>query len=410
MLNKIIFLLAFATVGLGNACLHGQDTLRTYIFGHSLINHELQVNPTPSNETSVPHWFHFLAREANQRYEVAGQYGFIPQHANLPPVAQWGFDSVPPAWDDWLETFAEADFDNILITPGNFIQWQGPSVNYYNDNQSPLDYTNQIFNWVNQQEDSLTLYIYENWPDMAPYLANGFPPAQSEWNTYNNYLNGAFHDWFIEYHDSLIDAHPNHCVRMIPTGPAISSLLSQPPFNTIAIDTLYEDDAPHGRPTIYFLAALTTYMAMYETPAPLSYQPPAIIDPVVTSNYSMAVNYLWNYLLNFNDLNGDSRVFCNPSGPLAIEENEPGSIFEEEIQPELQAYPNPTNGLLNIRTNFETYDAVVMDLQGRSLRVVSGSPQSIALDGLADGLYLLRVRNPQTGTTVTQKILKKGGW
>lgn len=409
MISKLILLLALSTGVLGSLCAYGQDTMRTYIFGHSLIHHEFQVNITPSQETSVPHWFHFLTEEAGDHYEVSGQYGFIPQHANLPPTAQWGFDSVAAAWDDQFETFAQADFDNILITPGNFIQWQGPSVDYFNDNQSPLDYTNQIFNWVNQEEDSLNLYIYENWPDMGGYLSNGFPPSQSEWNNYDAYLNGAFHDWFIEYHDSLRLAHPNHCVSMIPTGPAISSLLAQPPFDQIAIDTLYEDDAPHGRPTTYFLAALVTYMAMNETPAPMNYQPTAFIDPIITNNYTTVVNHLWNFLLNFNDAQGDSRVFCNPMTPLAIEDVD--ETFEEALTlPELSVFPNPTTGRLNIRTQFVDYDISISDLQGRLLKQISNSPQEIDLQPYANGIYLLRARNRETGEIALQKIIKRSGW
>ena len=142
---------------------NAQDTLKTFIFGHSLLNHEYQVNPTPSQETSVPHWFHFLAQEAGYDYAVSGQYGFLSGHAtNLPPFAQWGFDSVAGAWESDFEPFSAVDFDNILITPANFVQWQLPHVNYYNDTLSPISATNIVFDWVNQQEDSLKLYVYEN--------------------------------------------------------------------------------------------------------------------------------------------------------------------------------------------------------------------------------------------------------
>ena len=56
---------------------NAQQTVKTFIFGHSLINHELQVNITPSQETSVPHWMHFLSVEAGHNYSVSGQYGFL---------------------------------------------------------------------------------------------------------------------------------------------------------------------------------------------------------------------------------------------------------------------------------------------------------------------------------------------
>lgn len=385
-----------------------QDTLKTYIFGHSLINHQAQVNITPSNETSVPHWFHFLAEEAGENYAVAGQYGFMGGHArNLPPSAQWGFDSVAAAWNDNVQTFADADFDNIMVTPGNFMQWQGPAVNYWNDTISPLGATNTVFDYVNAQEDSLVLYVYENWPDMAGYLANGFPPTQTEWNNYNTYLNGHFHDWFIEYHDSLMLAHPNHCVRMIPTGPVISGLLSQSPFNQIAIDTLYEDDAPHGRPTIYFLAALVTYMAMYEQPAPLTYTVDPIIDPIVANNYAAAVTYIWNELQAFNDAGGNSRVFCQ-NQVLDISETHPiDESLQTPIEEELILYPNPTTGLLSIRGSGTGFKLEVLDLAGRRMNVPQHQTDALDLSALADGMYLVRVINTATGATSMRRILKQ---
>ena len=369
-----------------------QDTLKTFIFGHSLINHEAQVNITPSQETSVPHWFHFLAEEAGYNYAVSGQYGFLPQHANLPPIAQWGFDYAAPAWDSDNDPFSYPNFDNILITPGNFIQWQGPSVDYYNDSLSPLDYTNQIFDWVNAEEDSMTLYVYENWPDMGGYLSQGFPPSQSEWQAYNAYLNADFHDWFIEYHDSLMLAHSNHCVRMIPVGPAISNLLSQSPFDQIAIDTLYEDDAPHGRPTIYFLAALTTYMAMYEEPAPSSYQVPAIIDPIVANNYQQAIDFLWNELQNFQTPSGESRVFCQSFADLEVNQ-----------QNQLQVYPNPSETVISINSDLPIDHIELLDASGRVLDKTDES--SIDVSSLRRGTYLCRV-TLTNGSVSVKKVIK----
>jgi hypothetical protein len=299
--------------------------MRTYTFGHSLIHHEFQINETPSQETSVPHWLHFLTQEAGNQYQIAGQYGFLPQHANLPPFAQWGFDFVAPAWDSDYETFSSVDFDNILITPGNFIQYQGPEVAYYGDINSPLDYTAQIFNWVLIEEPGIEIFIYENWPDMGSFLGSGFPPSSAEWSEYNNYLQGDFHTWFLNYHDSLQTSFPNDCINMIPVGPVISDLLGQSPLNTIPVDTLYEDDAPHGRPTIYFLAAMVTYMAIYDQEPPPTYQVPPIISQVIADNYSLISTLMWQSLESYNN----EDLLCNTTCSGDI--NEDGTVNVEDF-------------------------------------------------------------------------------
>ena len=378
----------------------GQDGLRTYIFGHSLINHELQRFPTPSQETSIPHWFYLLGVEGGHSYAMSGQYGFLPGHAtNLPPIAQWGFDIVPAAWDSDSEPFSQAEFDNVIVAPGNFIQYQAPTLPYFGDTLTPLSATSIIFDWAVEQEDSLDLYIYESWPDMAPFLNGGFPPTPSEWREYNRYLNGEFHDWFLEYHDSLIAAYPNHCVKMIPAGPIISQLLSQPPFDQLSIDVLYEDDAPHGRATVYFLSALVSYMAMYEEPAPSNFQVPDIIDNIVADNYRVAVDYMWNELKGFNDLSGQSRVFCS-NNLSAYTPN----ISTEHV--DVVLHYNSESKLLLMHGNLDLYEIDLVDIIGRSQHLNSHA-RSIDMSSLADGLYLIRIQNKIDGSYSIRKVLKQ---
>ena len=379
--------------------LSAQKNVRSFIFGHSLINHEFQINPTPSQETSVPHWIHFLAKEANNEYAVSGQYGFLPQHANLPPIAQWGFENVTGAWDSDNEPFSAADFTNVLITPGNFIQWQGPGQNYPTDNTSPIEATIDIIQWCTEQEESLSFYIYENWPDMAEYLNNGFPPSGSEWANYNNYLNGDFHNWFISYHDLVKESFPNACVQMIPVGPVISKLLLTPPFANIEIEELYEDDAPHGRPTIYFLAALTTYMAMYEEKAPLSFEVPSIIDPIIVDNYSLVVDLIWTELNSFRYSDDDSRVFCG--------EDLISPLDEKVAHDGLSIYPNPTGKELTIKTDFGKHYIEIYSMDGQlSMSLKDQDTDTIDISSLASGVYLVVGRSLANDILYAKRLFK----
>ncbi len=295
------------------------DTTRMFIFGHSLLDHRPPAIPTPSDETTVPHWFHLLTEHDNNYFEIAGQYGFLPQHANLPPFAQWGYDIVPGAWESDTEDFSEADFNQILITAGNFMQWQGPDEPYPGEGgMTPISATEEIVDWLEVQEDSLGIYIYENWPDMAPYISGeSFPPSEMEFENYNDYTTGEFHDWWLEYQDSLLLSRPDINVRMIPVGPIMAQLFRDTILTEIPILDLYEDNAPHGRPTVYFVASLITYMAVHNEIAAMDYDVPPIVNSIVEDNYEALVNYIWNELNDFNDDSGLSRVFY-PEAPLPL--------------------------------------------------------------------------------------------
>ncbi|MEO9485115.1 MAG: hypothetical protein ABJG47_16765 [Ekhidna sp.] len=283
--------------------------LRTFIFGHSLIVHDPPLIPTPSDETSVPHWMASLANHANFDFAVAGQYGFLQQHDDLPPIAQWGFDIAEPAWDSDNESFADADFNTVLLTPANFIQYQPSDENYFNGDVSPVGATLTIHDWVKEQEPEITFYVYENWPDMAPFIGGQFPPTEEELAAYHENTQGEFHEWWIDYHDHLVTARPEDDIRMIPVGPIIGKILTETELASIPFAELYEDDAPHGRPTIYFLAGLITYMAMYGTESPADYVIPNTVHELVSTHYQEVVSLIWEELNAFDFDNGESRVW-----------------------------------------------------------------------------------------------------
>lgn len=289
-----------------------RKAVKNYIFGHSLINHANPTLPTRPNETAVPHWLQQLAQAAGKQYSVSGKYGFLRNYTELPPNAQWGFKNVPGAWDDDSPLrFADVNFTTVLITAGNFIQYQPATVPYDGDNRgnvTPLQATLQVVDWLVAQEPGIEIYIYENWPDMAGH-AKSFPPSASEFASYNAHVVSGFHAWWIDYHDALLEARPAANVKMIPVGPIISNLLTNTNLSGIAITELYEDDAPHGRPTLYFLASLVTYMAIYGAEAPADFPVPATVDSLVRDNYANVVSFIWSELQNFDDGAGNSRVW-----------------------------------------------------------------------------------------------------
>lgn len=286
---------------------HTVDNRRLYIFGHSLIHHEQNVHPVISNETSVPQWLYEFARFNGENLTVDGQYGFLRNYAHLPPVGQWGFDRVPQVWGEGNH-FKHLGFDTVILTAANFLQYQGPDEDYYDEAISPLEVTTNIFNWIDRESPLSNIYIYENWSDMPSAGVNSFPPNSSEikkYHSFNSYR-GSFHRWWLDYHDGIVLNHPR--VKMIPVGPILSSLYSGL-LHELEIDVLYEDDAPHGRPTTYFLAAMVTYMAINEKRTPEGFPIPFEIDPLIELLYNEVREEIWNQLENFNFSDGRSRVF-----------------------------------------------------------------------------------------------------
>ncbi|MCI5080545.1 MAG: T9SS type A sorting domain-containing protein [Saprospiraceae bacterium] len=387
---------------IGHINSHGQiDAARMYMFGHSLVNYEsASIN---GDEGKIAHWLYLLASADNHTFAATGQYGFLPSHTNLPPSPNWGFQLVPPVWDaDNNETFADADFNSILLTPGNFMQWQPAYFDYPTDpGLSPLSATQIIFDWVDTQEEGVRFYLYENWPDMAPFLNNGFPANATEMDAYHDYTQADFNDWWLEYQDSLLSSRPNLEVRMIPVGPILSKLQTDFFTMPIPVTDLYEDDAPHGTTNTYFLASLITYMSVFETPAPLNFDFPNSIHSNIQNQFPALVDFIWNELQNFNDQEGNSRVFFEN---ISTNTAEPSSKLANRIS----IYPNPNNGFFELNANKIISGVQIFDSLGRlyySQTDINQNKLSINISNMPQGVYQIMLK--QNNTYSVQKFIVK---
>lgn len=397
-MRQLVFILSFTLL---SGWIVAQDTTRVYAFGHSLMDHRPPAVSTPSDETTIFHWLYLLAKAAEEPLQAGGQYGFLPQHRNVPPFAQWGYDTVPGCWESDFETFAAADITDILITAGNFIQYQSPAINYFNETFNPIDATVDIADWVLAQGDMATIYIYENWPEMTG-LANAFPPispSQQELDDYYNYTANAFHDWWIEYHDSLRSQVSETDIRMIPVGPILVDLYYNTAVGNILTTDLYEDADPHGRPNTYFLAAMAVFMSMFEEPTDSNFDLPSILSPEIRNNYLQIRDRIWDYLLAFNDAQGNSRVFVNQPIPTNTD------IYIDANS--INIYPNPTEDVLSIEGNLELYRIDVLDAGGIVHQSYGISPIEIDVSALPDGLYFIRIENIADQTFSFQNIIKQ---
>ncbi|PCJ49793.1 MAG: hypothetical protein COA74_04910 [Gammaproteobacteria bacterium] len=288
--------------------------VRSFIFGHSLVNHTF--GGLSNDLTNTPRWINELALEAGYTYAATGQFGFGAQHvASLPtPESNWNLTPTPISWDSSTQTFAEGNINVTMFTPANFRQEFAANESSGNWPDVTTDTTAALFNWAENEAPGNSRYIiYENWQDMGPYTSANFSstfPTTGELANYWATNNGSFHDWWIHYHDVMMAQNPELNVRMIPVGYIMGIVLTTTLVDIPAID-LYEDNAPHGRPTLYFLAGLITYMGTYGIEAPADYVVPNTVHSLVLANYTQIVSEIWAELQNFNDLQGNSRVFPN---------------------------------------------------------------------------------------------------
>ena len=174
-------------------------------------------------------------------------------------ISSWSW----PCRETTVESFGDANFNTVLFTEANFRQYYPPTESDPDGflPESSVASTVTVFDWVDMAQPGVRYVIYENWPDMAGYTSADFQsgyPSTQELAAYHAYTLGAFHDWWLDYQDAMIEQRPELNVRMVPVGSVLATLLTNE-LADLPAEVLYEDDAPHGRPTLYFLAGLTTF-------------------------------------------------------------------------------------------------------------------------------------------------------
>ena len=73
-------------------------------------------------------------------------------------------------------------------------------------------------------------------------------------------------------------------------------------------------------------------------------------------------------------------------------------------------YPNPTTGILQIKSNEANanYQVQVMNMVGQTVLTGQNMTTQIDLSGLNNGIYLLQLTSPQTGKGFMHKVIKTG--
>ncbi|GAA4221605.1 hypothetical protein GGQ68_000116 [Sagittula marina] len=314
-----------------------QDAVSAYIFGNSLVNHLSEE----SENTNVPHWVNEFAKADGRRFSVEGQWGFLRDFADgLPPTPNWSFDGVNGAWGSGQGGFGEAGFDAVLVTPANFIQYQLPDVPYEGDNpdgESPLSAMLALFDWVQEQDPDTELYVYEGWADMDSVVGR-FPPRDRAFEKYHELNAGEYHQWYQDLINVLHVTRPEQDVTLIPVAKVLAELMAQGgPLADVPAGELYEDGAPHGKPTIYFLAGMVVYSWLFDAPPPADYAPPATLHPELVANYKQIADHIWAAV--------PAREARAEAEPLVAENVTETAEAPEDTLPEREALLLPEAGM-----------------------------------------------------------------
>lgn len=291
MLKSYGQVLCLVFVSLFGVAAVAQDvtSVRAYVWGNSLINHA-----SNTQGTTMPFWLGRMARAEGRALALSGQSAFGGQFPDkLPPEPNWGFDGVTPAWEGGA--FGTAGIDTLLINPENFIQYKGPQERYDGapDNRSPVSGTVGLIDWVRGQGVRPTVFLYEGWAEM-----DSFPPSRRAYRRYLDFTTGDYHDWYLDYRAAVAAALPDVDVRLIPVGAILTRLLTEGPLKELRAVDLYTDNAPHGTPTTYLIAAMITYAGVYNAPPPGLSDYPGV-HPRLIDNYDAAAAFIWTEMADF---------------------------------------------------------------------------------------------------------------
>ena len=320
-------LLAWGTLLPSDAQAQQMVDRKVFVFGNSLVHHL-----SPSDETTVPHWLNRIARAEGNRLALDGAWGFMRNFVNdLPPQSNWSFREVRSVLNG--RSFRSAGFDTVIITPANFVQYQDPDRPYDGDNPdgaSPLDLAGRLIEWVAAQSPGSEILIYEGWADMGSQVRN-FPPNARGLRNYHEANLGDYHDWFVAYVRGLQAQFPDRDIALIPVSSVLSRLYTETDLAPLEALDLYEDDAPHGTATKYFLAALVTYAVVYGEAPPAAMDLPDSIHPAVRENYAQIAAFIWDASQAAAQLR--DRAAVEPA-PAAAPVRQAEAVTEEAETPE----------------------------------------------------------------------------
>jgi hypothetical protein len=282
----------------------GGLTVDVYANLNSLHNHGAGDG---NANTRVGNWVHRMAQQApngGNVYTLGARFGFFTQWG-IPPIASTGYEEVStPYVDDYTASWAGAqNIELVEFVPDNFDGFNfDPAVNTNMNASYQTVFLTHIDAWEANAANANRRYaVYAGWPSLGSYGATGDDPSTITPTGFANWVAfgvGAYQAWLELLVSRLQAARPGVDVRLHNVSKAVLLTYRDTVVGTIPADSLFEDTAPHGRSTWYFLASIAEYIEIYgeKPPAGFVFDPAWGVHASVTNNYQSIVDYIWGVL------------------------------------------------------------------------------------------------------------------
>lgn len=285
------------------AAVPGVDLVKGFAWGHSLFSHGLGTGS--SEATTTHYWLGALAAANgvdsgwNGAFEHLWFSGVPPYPPQTNAMADVSTNTISADWPGGV--YADANYTEFLFMVDNFESYFARNFDY----PPLLNGAYSILTGSIGETPRPALRLYECWPDLPLAVGNGTTPANitpQQFATYWALSNGAWHDWHVNYLNRIHQDHPEYDLKMIPVTAVIADLfINEAYMSAVTASDIWLDDAPHGNETMYFLAALVCYRALYgRNPV---YTVPGVINATVAANFTSIVSYIEGRLTYYNQNN-----------------------------------------------------------------------------------------------------------
>ncbi len=254
---------------------------------------------------NVPTWLDRMAdADGGKRIWAQGTYDV---RSNNPP--SWTQNWLPavkspnlPTGESasWAKANAASISDMIIVTD-NF---SGPPVHDNTGTDARVggpvpipdaaDWVSEITNSIITPFEANTAvapiyWIYEGWADGGNILNDDGSSSEGDFAAWRDRTTQGkgYGEWFDNLVTALKEDTPAAAsrIKIIPIARIMVSVMENTAVSAMTSEDWFHDNSPHGRDEIYLLAAMITYSALFEEPAPKPDFTNAKITEVFQSNY-----------------------------------------------------------------------------------------------------------------------------